>query len=246
MQPSLAHVLTPERIARLAAQGWRLDPSFGNYVQVFPADLPVAEAGDRILQALRDGYDADLASLEVQSDWIRSQACPPRNGPSQNLAGMITDAAIMAPAAIRTCAYTPPPSPTIRSAADLIGIYGTRVTGEIQRLRVNANRRVFVVIETAAGYVQCEPQISPNAIYCEAQSADSWPVLASVLTGERVARLHSAGYFDPGRAPNYWRNYATNQFDDETIARELLTILYDVYGYIGSPKLAFVTEKGRR
>jgi hypothetical protein len=27
--------------------------------------------------------------------------------------------------------------------------------------------------------------------------------------------------------------------------RELLTILFDVYGYNGSPKLAFKTEKGR-
>lgn len=38
MQSSLGHVLTPERVARLTALGWRLDPSFGNYVQTFPAD----------------------------------------------------------------------------------------------------------------------------------------------------------------------------------------------------------------
>src|SRR5580704_10773835 len=38
MQSSLERVLTPERVVRLTALGWRLDPSFGNYVQTFPAD----------------------------------------------------------------------------------------------------------------------------------------------------------------------------------------------------------------
>ena len=82
------------------------------------------------------------------------------------------------------------------------------------------------------------------AIYCEAESADSAPVLASVLTPERVVRLHAAGFSDPGRAPNYWRIYRFDEFNDAAIARELLTILYDVYGYNGSPKLTVATEKG--
>ena len=69
-------------------------------------------------------------------------------------------------------------------------------------------------------------------------------MLAKILTPERVARLHAAGFTDPGRAPNYWRSYAVDKFDDAAIARELLTILYDVYGYDGSPKLAIATEKG--
>jgi hypothetical protein len=65
-----------------------------------------------------------------------------------------------------------------------------------------------------------------------------------VLTPERVTRLHTAGYSDPGRAPNYSKTYALDQFDDAAIARELLTILYDVYGYVGAPKLKIDTEKG--
>jgi hypothetical protein len=243
MQSSLAHVLVAGRIARLAALGWRLDPSFGNYVQSFPADLPASQIAERILQALTEGYDADLAKLEVRSDWIARQACPPRNGPSQNLAGSIDDAPAMAASAIRACAYTPPPSPTIDSAAALIDMYGARTTGEIQRLRVNLDREIFVIMETDIGSVQCAPQTSPGAIYCEAQSADSWPALASILTPERVARLHAAGFSDPGRAPNYWKNYPLDHFDDATIARELLTILFDVYGYNGAPKLKFGTEK---
>ncbi len=244
MQPSLGHVLSPERIARLAALGWQLDPSFGNYVQVFPADQPAKQVAEQVLQALADGYDADLANLEARSDWIVSQPCPPRNGPTQNLAGMINDAPSMAATAIYACTYTPPSTPSIRTAADLIDLYGTRVTGEIQRLRVNIGRDVFVVLNTRAGYVQCQPQTSPDAIYCEAQSADSWPVLESVLTPERLARLHAAGFSDPGRAPNYWRIYPLEEFGAAAVSRELLVILHDVYGYKGSPKLIFSTEKG--
>ncbi len=244
LQPSLEHVLVPERISRLNALGWQLDPSFGNYVQIFKADVPAAQVAARILQALQEGYDADLANLEIRTDWIASQPCPPRNGYTQNLAGMINDAAAMASTAIRGCAYTPPATSSIRSAADLIGVYGTKATAEIQRLRINADRDVFVVFETGGGYVQCTPDASPPAIYCEAQSADSWEFLANVLTSERVARLHAAGYADPGRAPNYGRTYPLSEFDDAAIAGELLTILYDVYGYKGSPKLKFKTEKG--
>ena len=244
LQPSLGHVLVPERVARLVAQGWHLDPSFGNYAQIFPKEIPVSQVAERILQALAEGYDADLANLEVRTDWIASQPCPPRNGYTQNLAGMINDAPAMASTAIRGCAYTPPATPSIRSAADLIGVYGTKATAEIQRLRINSDRDVFVVFETGGGYVQCAPDKSPSGIYCEAQSADSWEFLANVLTSERVARLHAAGYTDPGRAPNYWRTYALTDFDDAAIARDLLTILYDVYGYSGSPKLKFKTEKG--
>ena len=48
MQPSLAHVLGPQQLDRLAALGWRLDPHFGNYVQTFPASAPIAEVAAAI------------------------------------------------------------------------------------------------------------------------------------------------------------------------------------------------------
>ena len=244
LQPSLAHVLTPARVARLTKLGWQLDPSFGNYVQVFPASTQVSQIAQKILQTLKDGYDSNLANLGVRSDWIKSQPCPPRNGPTQNLAGVINDAPSMAATAIRGCTYTAPIAPSIQSEADLIGVYGQRVTGEIQRLRINIDRRIFVVFDTTGGYVQCETETQPDAIYCEAQSADSWPMLSAVLTPERVARLHAVGYADPGRAPNYAKTYPLNKFDDAAIAHELLTILYQVYGYHGAPQLKIKTEKG--
>ncbi len=107
MQPSLGHVLVAERIARLAALGWHLDPSFGNYVQSFPPDMPIGRIVDKILQALAEGYGADLADLEVQSTWVASEPCPPCNGPSQNLAGIVSNAPSMAATAVHACAYRP-------------------------------------------------------------------------------------------------------------------------------------------
>jgi hypothetical protein len=250
MQPSLGHVLTPERIGRLTALGWRLDPSFGAYAQTFPAGAPASLVADKILETLAEGYDADLANLEVLTDWIASDPCPPRNGPGQNLAGMINDAPAMAATAVHACAYAPAPGAeplaATSSAADLIGLYGARVTGEIQRLRINLDQPIYVILDTEAAYVQCQPQAAPPAIYCEAVSADSWPGIASLLTPERVARLHTAGFADPGRAPNYWKAYPLDAASDEAIARELLAILHDAYGYAGAPELKVVSEKDDR
>ena len=64
-----------------------------------------------------------------------------------------------------------------------------------------------------------------------------------MLTPERIARLHSIGFTDPGRGPNYWKTYPADQFDDGSIARELLTVLHDAYGYNGQPMLKVVTEE---
>jgi hypothetical protein len=250
MQPSLDRVLTPEKVGRLAKLGWRLDTSFGNYVQIFPPGIATSAVADKLLQTLAEAYDAELANLEVQTAWVRSEPCPPRNGPSQNLAGMINNAPSMAATAVHACSYKAPtdvgPSLPLASSAELFDFYGVRVSSEIQRLRVNTERRVFAIFEAGIGYVQCQPQRSPAAIYCEAQSAESWEALASVLTPDRVAQLHAVGFADPGRSPNYWKNYPADKFDDAMIARELLVVLHDAYGYNGIPSLKILTEDARR
>ena len=249
MQISLARVLTPERVGRLASLGWMLDPSFGNYVQVFHAEVSAEDIADKILTALVQGYDADLKNLKIETTSIASEACPPRNGPSQNLAGLINDAPSMAAVAVHTCAYKPRiDQPEHRlgpgsTAADLIKLYGPMVTAEILRLRVNMHREVFAVFDTGLGYVQCRPETEPDAFYCEAVSADSWPALAAVLTPERIARLHAAGFADPGRAPNYSKTYPADKIDDAALASEVLTLLHDVYGYYGASKLEVRTEE---
>jgi hypothetical protein len=106
------------------------------------------------------------------------------------------------------------------------------------------DRREFVyfVLDTGGGYIQCGAQ-APRAIYCEAQSAQSWPVLSRILTTERVAHLYAAGYAEPGRGPNYSKSYSIDRSSDASIAEELLTLLHDAYGYDGKPGLVFKTEK---
>lgn len=58
MQPSLARILVPARLERLAALGWTLDPRFGNYAQVFPESATAASIADRILKTLIEAYAA--------------------------------------------------------------------------------------------------------------------------------------------------------------------------------------------
>ncbi len=249
MQVSLGRVLTPEHIHRLAAMGWTLDPSFGNYVQTFRPDISAEAIADTVLAALAQGYDADLPNLEIETKSIASQACPPRNGPSQNLAGIINDAPSMAATAVHACAYKPKEDEPAQklgpdsTTADLIRLHGPMVTAEITRLRINIHRHVFAVFDTGLGYIQCQPQTEPNAFYCEAQSADSWPAIAAVLTPERIARLHSAGFADPGRAPNYSKTYPADKTSDTDLASEVLTLLHEVYGYYGASKLSVKTEE---
>ena len=246
MQPSLSRVLTPDKVGRLGERGWTLDPSFGNYVQTFPRDRPLERVAEEILSTLADVYGADLATTGLLTDWVKSEPCPPRNGPKQNLAGMVSAAPAMQSVAIHACVFTPPPEflhrQVARSAEDLIETYGARTTGEIARLRVNLIRRVHLILDTDVGYVQCAPEPAPPAIYCEAASADSWPVLSSVLTPERLTRLHALGFADPGRSPNYEKMYPLDANDNSVIARQLLTVLHDVYGYDGQRKLRFETE----
>jgi hypothetical protein len=250
LQPSLARVLTPERAGRLAALGWRQDPSFGNYVHAFDADSPASGVAEAIATVLKEAYDADVGALEVATRWVLDEACPPRNGPKQNLAGSINDASSMKASSIHACAYALDPGqesqPPVASAAELFARFGSRVTGEAQRLRVNLKERIYFGLQTASGYVQCAPDDTPPALQCEAVSPESWSVIASVLTPQRLEKLHAFGYQDPGRSPNFAKTYALAKFDDAAIARELLAVLFEVYGYDGREKPEFFTESAKR
>lgn len=239
MQPSLRNVLSGERLNRVSALGWALDPSFGNYVRTFPADIGTSGAAEHIVKTLTDAYDANVANLEINTRWVRDMPCPPRAGYTQNLAGSVNDAGSMKSVAVTACSFKPPPitAQRVASAAELVTQYGSLVTSELQRLRINYTDKVFAVFDAGIGYIQCAPEVTPPALYCEAQSAESWEPLASIITPEREAKLHAAGYADPGRAPNYWKNYPLDKYTDAAMAGEILTILYEVYGYAGALKL---------
>ena len=239
MQPSLRNVLSGDRLNRLAALGWALDPSFGNYVRTFPAAMATGDAAGHIIQTLTEAYNATTVDIEINTKWVKDVPCPPRAGYTQNLAGSVNDARSMRSVAIYACSFTPPPitAQRVASAAELVTQYGPTVTAEIQRLRINYTDKVYAVFDAGIGYIQCAPEITPPALYCEAQSAESWEALATIITPEREAKLHGAGYADPGRVPNYWKSYPLDRYTDAAVAGEILTILYDVYGYAGALKL---------
>jgi hypothetical protein len=65
-------------------------------------------------------------------------------------------------------------------------------------------------------------------VYCEAESADSWPALVAVLTDGRIPRLHALGFADRGRSQNYSKTYKAKDTKDADLARDVLTILHDV------------------
>jgi hypothetical protein len=246
MQPTLDSVLTPDRIARLSALGWRLEFRFGAYVRTFLASASTAEVAADVLQALAEGYDAQIVNLEFSSAWVASEPCPPRNGPGQNLAGMIDDAPAMQSTSVHNCFYAPTAdaqvSPPAATSEALFTRYGARITAEIQRLRVNTGRNLFVIFDAGIGFIQCEDDTAPPGIYCEAQSAYYWPPLSTVLTPDRIARLHAAGFADPGRTANYSRTYSLDAYSDAQIATEVVTLLHDAYGYNGVAALAISTE----
>ena len=228
MQPSLARVFDQDL---LTALGWVLDERFGNFVHEFPTEVTSDAVAAAVVAALVDAYEANPSWLEFRTDWLPQVDCPARNGPTQNLAGMINDG----PAAVLACSYGEL-SDALQLADHVASVdsYKAIVTAEIQRLRINAAEPVFVIFDAGIGYVQCMPDDAPNAIYCEAQSPESWPALAVVLTPERVRMLHQAGYNDPGRSPNYWKNYPMASETDSSIADEILAVLRDAYGFTGA------------
>ena len=219
MQPSLALAIDGQRLLEL---GWVANDTFGNYVRAFGQEFATEGIAGELVRILVEGYGADPSKTEVETRWVADVTCPPRNGPTQNLAGMISDG----PAAIPICAYSAPETASVRSLGPII-------ESEIQRLRLNADEPVFVVFDAGIGYVQCAPEPSLQAIYCEAQSAESWPALGAMLTPGAIKFLHKAGYEDPGRSPNYWKHYPLDLSDAE-IALEVSGILRSVYRFDGA------------
>jgi hypothetical protein len=250
MQPSLHSVLTPDRVAALVALGWHLDLSFGNYVQDFAPGSEIRPVADAVMNALARGYRADMPRLEVGVKWIKDDACPPRSGFTQNLAGSINDSPEMAAVAVHGCAYKPdatsqaaalPAASAAASPEDVANAYAVLVFRQVQRTLSAKSAHPFFNLSPGdhIGYVQCAPD--HGGLYCEAQSVESWQGLVGVLTLERVAALHQAGFADPGYSQNYSRNFSAQEAADPAIAYKLLRVLTDSYGFGGYPSLEINT-----
>lgn len=246
MQPSLARILTPAQIADLDRLGWRIDPAFGNYVRTFDGSHTLADVARSIRAILVDIYRTDPYAIELSTDWLPWELCPPRSGPRQNLAGSINGSKRMAGVVIHACSYTPPATPVAGTLEQLIASAGPRISAEIERLHINHLKSVFVVVDFDFAYVQCAPDPETDGIYCETASADSQAALGIFLTPERIARLHRHGFNDPGLTPNFWKIYATGSIKADAVAADLLAVIYDVYEYRGEAPFKYSTETGRQ
>lgn len=71
----------------------------------------------------------------------------------------------------------------------------------------------------------------------------------SIVALTAVLCVSTSGLADSSKAPSqsrdYWKQYLLDRADDQTIAKKLLTILHDVNGYTGLPKLQIITERTR-
>jgi hypothetical protein len=147
MQPSLSYTLTGAKIEAMEAFGWTNDASFGNWIQTFPADGAPQRIANEIETALADVYDADPKTTEAHTDWVAKQACLPRVADKLDRAGSVNVDRRREADVIRACAYTPAndAGPSVKNGDldDLMAAYGARVSGELQRLRVNLDGEVF-------------------------------------------------------------------------------------------------------
>lgn len=259
-QPWLHDVLTPERRAKLAALGFVPDAETGNFVSTpLKAIAPDALAGT-ILQVLTEIYGAVPEEIEVKAEKLRSARCHRRIkvgydrgrailtksiGLKQNAEKgcKLTSGPHEAEAADETDAETGTP-PAAPPPVDVDEHYLTPMAAELDRMR-QAGPHAFVIFEAKPAYVQCQHDAEGKRMYCEAASADAvGKAVANILTPERKAKLIAAGFAPPGRVMNYSRFYPDAEYSIPLVARALLRVLRESYGYQGTPAIAVITEKG--
>jgi hypothetical protein len=252
LQPTLANLLLRENLNVLTDRGWELEADFGNFVQVFQPDASIDSISTIIVTTLRHAYTADVDALETRTSWIKDEPHPPRNGYTQNLAGLVNDAPAMLPTSVRTVADvhaaleaaseprlsvagndnlpSEQASAQVQTLAELLSLFADTVAAEIQRLRINTDDYSYTVFAADIGYVQCRPGRG-DSLYCEALAPESWPDIERLVPPEHLAMLKTFGYADPGRTPNYSKLYMLDEMTDQQIAGEILKILFHVYGY---------------
>ena len=90
-------------------------------------------------------YQANVEKLFAEIKVTARTDCPPRNGPSQPLAGMINPQPFLVAVALRACAYDPQKNQPLHrfgprsTAADLIDYYRPFMAEELRRLRETRN-----------------------------------------------------------------------------------------------------------
>ena len=263
-QSWLYHVLTVDRQKALIAKGFEPDSRTGNFLRIVPRTLPPAELAALIVSVLADGYGVQRDDVDVYADWLVHRRCPIRLG-ANNVSGgaIITPQYAFANVRYATTSCTIEASakslnyrdPSIRipqapgaGAVDLDARYGSAMAAQLRRVqgRTPEDDR-YAIFSVGTGYVQCLADLDDKAMYCEAASDDAiGPSLDLILTPARKQALIKAGFRPPGQSINYARYYPFKDYDSRRLARTLLAVLHDAYGYEGAPELMLSTERGPR
>jgi hypothetical protein len=260
-QPWLQHVLTSDARAKLAALGFAPDPETGNFVALLPkATAPEALAGT-ILQVLTEVYGARPEEIGVKAEKLRSARCHRRIKAGHDLGrailtrivGFKQDAEKNCKPKSRSAEMEAAadddtdesrPAPVAAPGIDVDARYLTPMAAELERLRA-AGPHAYVIFAAEPAYVQCKHDAEGKRMYCEAASADAvGKQVARILTPERQAKLIAAGFAPPGRVMNYSRFYSDAEYNTPLLAKALLRVLRQAYGYQGTPAMTVSTETG--
>jgi hypothetical protein len=254
-QSWLRHVLKADRQKQLVDLGFTRDEAFGNFVAVFPETTKPGQLANKILLVLTTIYDAEADDIDVRAERVPSNACHPRINPDIDGGGsMLTPKWGPAKYAAKDCTPRPAapendyddPKAVIPNATgiDVEARYQSSMTLQLARLEaVKAKKDAFVIFGTGPAYVQCIYDRTGKRLYCEAVSEDAvGKPIERILTPERKAKLAEAGFRPPGRTMNYGRFYPQDQYDTSAVAKALLGVLRDAYGYQGAPEMDVTTE----
>jgi len=257
-QPWLHHVLTPERQALLATIGFKPDPQFGNFILMVPKTTDVDTLAALILRVLTDVYAVKPEDIDVKAEWLPFRRCHRRIMAGHDLGGAILtptfgfkkDGGKGCRLESDTDAQNYDDPAAIIPAArgiDVDARYLPAMTNELSRVeRADKALKAYVIFITGPAYVQClRGDGADDGMYCEAVSEDAvGKPIERILTPERKAKLTQAGFAPPGKVMNYSRFYPAGQYDMPRLAKVLLGILKDVYGYQGAPPMKVHTETG--
>lgn len=255
-QPWLQHVLTADRQSALIRLGFKPDPKFGNFVAAIPkTTAPDALAG-LLIQVLTEGYGVTPEDIKFNAERMASRRCHRRIKADHELGGLIQTPTIgLSRDAEKGCGMESnsaamnydDPSAVIPAATgiDVDARYIPAMTTELQRVEGMGDAvEAFVIFSAGPAYVQCQHDEKGRRMYCEAVSEDSvGKPIERILTPEAKARLLAAGFAPPGKVMNYSRFYPSDQYDMTALAKILLGVLKDVYGYRGEPPMRLTTEK---
>ena len=255
-QPWLRHTLTSERQAKLATLGFEPDPKLGNFLAQIPKTTAPEAMAARLYGALTEGYGVKPEDIKVTAEELPARRCHQRIMAGHELGGLIRTPTIgLARDAAPGCGieanydaanYDDPKAviPPVQGI-DVDARYLPAMTVELQRLeKLGDDVEAFSIFIAGPAYVQCQHDGAGKQMYCEAASEDAvGKPIERILTPERKAKLLAAGFAPPGKTMNYSRFYPAGQYDMPILAKTLLGILKEVYGYQGAPPMRLTTEK---